>query len=304
MTALRTVTRHGRFGRMDDMALRAKPNESLTLDEMRASLPAIFAEGPHESRSKRYVYISTADMLGELMKRDFVPVEARVSRSRIEGKQGFAKHLVRLRPRADIESPSTARRVGDTSFEVIMRNAHDGTASYQFMAGLLKLLCLNGMVASEGTVGDVKVYHTGNRQRQIDQVIEGAYTVLDTGAPKLLEKVEAWQGIDLLPDERMAFAEAARTVRFGDAEGKVETPITAQQLLNPRRPGDVGNNLWTTFNVIQENTLRGGLSAMGRDANGRPRRATTREVRGIDGDVKLNRSLWALAEKMAELKAG
>jgi hypothetical protein len=32
------------------------------------------------------------------------------------------------------------------------------------------------------------------------------------------------------------------------------------------------------------------------------RRVTTREVRGIDQDVRLNRALWQLAERMAELK--
>jgi len=47
----------------------------------------------------------------------------------------------------------------------------------------------------------------------------------------------------------------------------------------------------------------GGLSAWGRDANNRPRRVTTREVRGIDQDVKLNRALWVLGERMAQLKA-
>ena len=87
------------------------------------------------------------------------------------------------------------------------------------------------------------------------------------------------------------------------APGGIDTPITAQQLLNPRRHADIGSSLWQTFNVIQENVIRGGLSAMGRDAQNRPRRVSTREVRGIDGDVKLNKALWQLAERMAELKA-
>lgn len=292
----------GRFGHHNDLSLRAKPSEWLTLDEMRASLPAIFADHAHESRSARYVHISTADMLGALIERDFLPVEARVSRSRVPGKQAFTKHMVRFRARGDFETTSE-RRVGDTSFEVILRNAHDGTASYQFMAGLLKLLCLNGMVASDGTIENVKVLHTGNRQRQLGQVIEGAYTVLDQG-PKLIENVRAWQEIGLNDDERMAFAQAAHTVRFADADGKVETPITPGQLLVPRRPQEVGkHDLWSTFNVVQENAIRGGLTAIGRDANGQPRRSTTREVRGIDGDIKLNKALWQLTEKMAELKA-
>jgi hypothetical protein len=54
---------------------------------------------------------------------------------------------------------------------------------------------------------------------------------------------------------------------------------------------------------VQENCLKGGLTALGRDKNNRPRRTTTRAVNGIDQDVRLNRALFTLASKMAELKA-
>lgn len=304
MLDFRNRIHSGRMGTHHDQVLRAKPNDSLTLDEMRASLPAIFAPEAHSSRSQRYVYIPTHDVVEELIRRDFVPVEARVSRTRDDDRRGFTKHMLRFRPRADLVpgTQTTARRVGDTSFEVILRNAHDGTGSYRFMAGLLRLICLNGLVVSDGTVADVKVMHSGNRERQLGQVIEGAYTVLDQG-PKVIEHVNHWRDIALSRDEQMAFADAARTIRFGDAEGNVDTPITAQQLLNARRPDDAGPSLWATFNRVQENAVRGGLTAMGRDSNNRPRRATTREVRGIDGDIKLNRALWQLAESMAALKS-
>jgi len=43
-------------------------------------------------------------------------------------------------------------------------------------------------------------------------------------------------------------------------------------------------------------------AGIARDANNRPRRVTTRAVNGIDQDVKLNKALWVLAERMAELK--
>jgi len=284
-----------------DLMLRAKANESLTIDEMRARLPAIFAQDPHHSRSDRYIYVSTEHMLDELMKQEFVPVEARVSRSRDTDRQSHTKHMVRLRHRGDMVTGGE-RRVGGTSFEVILRNAHDGTSSYQFMAGLLRLICLNGAVVSDGTVSSVKVMHSGNRERQIGQIIEGAHTVLDQG-PKVIEKVCEWQQIELKRDEQIAFAESARTIRFGDADGRVETPITADMLLNARRYDDRGNDLWRTFNRVQENIIRGGLVAYGRDANNRRRRTTTREVRSIDGDVRLNKALWSIAEKMAELKA-
>lgn len=67
-----------------------------------------------------------------------------------------------------------------------------------------------------------------------------------------------------------------------------------QQILSPRRWQDESNDLWTTYQRIQENLIKGGLS--GRSAKGG--RTHTRAVRGIDGDVKLNRALWVMAEAM------
>jgi hypothetical protein len=67
--------------------------------------------------------------------------------------------------------------------------------------------------------------------------------------------------------------------------------------------GKCGNDLWKTFNRAQENVIAGGLSGLKRDENGRRvRRVSTREIKGINGNVNLNRALWTLAEKMAALK--
>lgn len=70
-------------------------------------------------------------------------------------------------------------------------------------------------------------------------------------------------------------------------------------MLAPKRRDDIGDDLWRTFNRVQERMLQGGVP--GRAANGR--NMTTRPVTGIDQGIKLNRALWVLAEKMKELKA-
>src|SRR6266576_2327610 len=276
--------------------LRARAGDTLSLDEMRQRLPAIFAERPHESRSERYVYVSTKDVMGALIEEGFEPVEARVSRSRDANRQNFAKHLVRLRYREEKKL-----QVGDTLLEVFLRNAHDGTAAYELGAGLFKLLCLNGMTVDDGTIASVHIRHSGNRERQLKQVVDGAYQIIEH-APLALEAPKVWPTINLTRDEQMAFAESAHIVRFGDAEGTVDTPIKADQLLHPRREADRGDDLWRVFNRVQENTTKGGLSARYRNDRQQWRTATTREVRGIDGDIKLNRALWMLASEMAKLK--
>lgn len=53
------------------------------------------------------------------------------------------------------------------------------------------------------------------------------------------------------------------------------------------------------YQRIQENLVKGGL--YGRNAKGK--RSHTRAVKGIDGDVKLNRALWVMAENMLQLAA-
>jgi hypothetical protein len=85
-------------------------------------------------------------------------------------------------------------------------------------------------------------------------------------------------------------------------EDPAEAPIRPEQLLLEHRYDDKGKDLWTTFNVVQENIMKGGLRGRKRDANGRMRNTTTRPVKSIDRDVKLNKALWVLTEEMSRLK--
>jgi hypothetical protein len=69
-------------------------------------------------------------------------------------------------------------------------------------------------------------------------------------------------------------------------------------VLRPRRAAESAPDLWSTFNVLQENLVRGGLPT--HTKNGR--RQSTRAVQGLDANLSLNRALWMLAEEMRRLK--
>jgi hypothetical protein len=270
--------------------------EPLTMDALRVIVPSAFATSAHESRSNRYAYIPTANVIEAMMREGFQPFKATQSRSRIEGKTEFTKHMIRFRH----SSIDTALTVGDSIPEVVLINSHDGTSAYKLIAGMYRLVCSNGLMVAESTTGSLSVHHTGDI---VNRVIEGSFEIVGQ-SQKALEVSRQWEALQLTAGEREAFAEAAHTVRFADAEGKIDTPITAAMLLNPRRHEDANNSLWGTFNRVQENAIKGGLR---RRAERRPgermgRMVTTREVKGIDQDVKLNRALWQLAERMAELK--
>ena len=182
---------------------------------------------------------------------------------------------------------------------MLLKNANDGSAAYDIMGGLFRVLCLNSLVAQTSTQESVRVRHLGRKVEH--DVIDATYKVIE-GAQLALEAPGVWGGINLSTEEQRVFANAAHVARFADAEGNVTTAIEPAQLLRPRRAEDDRNDLWTTFNRVQENAVRGGLTGFGRDANNNLRRRTTREVRGIDENVKLNKALWTLGSEMAKLK--
>ena len=126
-------------------------------------------------------------------------------------------------------------------------------------------------------------------------MIEGAYEVLH-GFDQVQNSRDAMRGITLHDGEAEVFARSALALKY-DEPGKT-LPITESQILRPRRFDDNREDLWSTFNRIQENLVKGGLP--GRSANGRQQR--TRPVHGIDQNVRLNRALWLLADGLRQLK--
>lgn len=274
---------------------RFDTGRALTEDELHKLAPSIFATEAHSSRSERFAPIPTIEILRGLAKEGFVPVGAKQSVARLDDRRDFTKHLIRLR-RLDNAAKYS---VGDTTCEMLLKNANDGTSAYDLMAGLFRIACLNSMVTQTSTIDTVKVRHSGD---VMSKVIEGTYRVLNE-AEKALVAPQDWAKQVLAREERAALAEAAHVLRFGDEDGEVTTPVQPDQLLRPRRFEDQRNDLWSTFNVVQENVIKGGVQAIGRDANGRRRRVTTRAINGIDADVRLNKALWVLAERMAQIKS-
>lgn len=269
-------------------------NTGVKEENLRKYVPSIFATEAHESRSDRYEFIPTWNVLQAMQKEGFVIVSAQQARTRDVSKREYTKHLLRIRHRDDIEKRAV---VGDTVFELLLKNSHDGTSLYELMGGLFRFVCANGMVVGDHLMEPLKVMHKGN---VADGVIEASYSIIED-APKVNQYIEAWKALALNPQEQLLFAAEAAKLRFENKEEK-DIPVTPQQLLLPKRPEDTGNSLWATFNRVQENCIKGGMEGRTRDARNRLVRRSVRQVKGIDQDVRLNKALWNLAEGMQKLK--
>ena len=261
-----------------------RADRPLSDDQIRAVAPSIFADAPHGSRSERYAYIPTATVLTKLRQEGFEPFMVCQTRVRNEDRREYTKHLIRMRHASQIN--------GSEANEIILLNSHDGTSSYQMLAGLFRFVCHNGLVCGD-TAADIRVPHKGD---VAGQVIEGAYEVLQ-GFGQVRQSRDAMRAITLDTGEAEILARSALALKYGDPDKPA--PVTESQLLVPRRFDDRKPDLWSAFNRIQENMIKGGLSA--RTALGRRQR--TREVQGIDQNLRLNRALWMLADGMRQLKA-
>ena len=268
----------------------------MTEDEIRAVAPSVFAVTAHASRSERFKPIPTIEVVRGLAKEGFSVVGASQSVARMADRKLFTKHLLRIRQLDETRSFKS----GDVVPEMLLKNANDGSGAYDLMAALFRIACLNSMVSLVSQLSSCKVRHTGDVS---GKVIEGTFQVIDESR-KALAAPEQWSSIQLGGEEQMIFANAAHQIRFGEQiEG--EAPVSAiepVQLLQPRRWEDRSNDLWTTFNRVQENALKGGLSGRRTNDNGIVRRSTTRPIKGVDSNVNLNKALFVLANAMAELR--
>lgn len=266
-------------------ALQTRP---LTNDQLRVAAPSVFATQPWHQMSDRYAFIPTIDIVEGLRAEGFVPVAAVQSRSRIAGKQDFTKHQIRFRKAGQ---EAVAIHLGGLYLEVILTNAHDGASVYELSGGMLRAICTNGLMTDDGTVGAIKVRHTGNPGK----IIDASFEVIDA-MPRALEAAESFRQLQLAPPEQAAFATAAIALRYDEGEA----PVTPAQVITPRRYQDRATDLWTSFNVVQENLVQGGLRGRNPETL---RRARTRAVTGIAENTKLNKALWTLAEEMKKLKS-
>ncbi len=147
-----------RFGRYNSIR-RERP---LTDDELMQFVPSVFSGDKHESRSERYTYIPTINIINKLRDEGFQPFFACQSRVRDLGRREYSKHMLRLRREGHIN--------GQEVPEIILLNSHDGSSSYQMIPGIFRFVCTNGLVCGNNFLAKsafhIKVILSGRLSRE------------------------------------------------------------------------------------------------------------------------------------------
>lgn len=260
--------------------MRSKNDRPLNLDEIRGCAPAVFQEAPYHTMSPSYAYIPTIAVLERLLDAGFQVHEVAQTRPYAKDRDPFAKHMLRLR------YPAKEVKIGAAVPELVLINAHDGTARYYLYAGVYRFICCNGMIVGD-TFAKIVVAHRGGDITK-GRVLEGSYEIVDKEMPRVMSMVDDMQARILKREEQAALAQIAWDLRAAGTQPSYQPA----DLLSPRREEDKSNDLWTVFNRIQENTMQGGMQGRSMLFT---RRSIARPIERVNQLVSINRKLWDAA---------
>ncbi len=262
----------------------------LSKDQIRETCPVAFATEPtNPDVSKKYLHVNTETIIDDLEKLGWKPVQATMRTSK-GGPTIFSKHMISFQnPDIMIKGKD-----GDDAFpRIIMTNSHDGFNAFQFKVGIYRLVCSNGLVIADEEFSDFKIRHKGYTFAELRDVVSSAVKSL----PAKVEVLNQMKSRELTQDEKNKLALDAMILRAGI---KLDTPEatkfdydeeTIEDILEPTRDEDKGNDLWKVFNVVQEKVTQGGFSAALRGAKVRK----VRKIKSFEKDLKINQDLFKLA---------
>ncbi len=266
----------------------------LTKDQVKEICPVAFETAPtNPNVTNKYLFVNTETIIDDLGKLGWKPVTAAMRKNR--GKDTiFSKHMVTFQnPDIMIKSKD-----GDDAFpRIILSNSHDGLQAFKFSVGIYRLVCSNGLVVADEEFSDFKIKHKGYTFEELRNVISQA--VLDL--PNKVEVLNKMKSKILTKEQREKLALDAMLVRAGitpdsdkakDFEYDQETLV---DILEPKRDADKGDDLWRTFNVIQEKITKGDLHAALKGAKVRKVRA----IKSFEKDLEVNKQLFRLATALA-----
>lgn len=260
-----------------------------SLESLQSTIPSIFNTSS-TSMSDKYLHIPTVEIVNSLLANDFKVIGAKGSKSR-KHTPDVVKHVIFLTHKS-IEKDKLQLKAEIPMLRI--ENSHNGTCALNIGASLFRLVCSNGLIVPSTYVQNEKVRHLKGVEKDI---IEASYRVVN-GFNDLNEHVGSMKSLTLNQDGMFDFAEKSLKLVFTDEEIALNMKHgidLRESVLTSRRYEDNKNDLWTIFNVVQENLIRGGFKKMSLNQDNQVIQRKKRAVNSIDVDRKINVGLMELA---------
>lgn len=242
-----------------------------------------------------YGFASTRSILNTFEQHGWVPVSQQTASVRNEAKQGYQKHLIRLEHQGHQQIDGLDVRHNSRP-QLIIVNSHDGSSSLQILWGVLRIACLNGIIAGTGLNG-VRLIHSASIINKLPDAIQYMLNNL----PVFREQLLMLQGKQLSVGAQRVLVETLYNARLQNVQNVIDIDYSLPAV---RRLADGDTDAFTVYNRIQEVLMRGGIKYT-REALGNNGGFThlvpcvTRKVSSVNSQVKLNQLAYDTVLKLA-----
>ena len=262
----------------------------LSNDELRAKCPYAFMTEPtNPNVSNRYTMATTIDVVNDMEKLGWYPVEAKQCKTKKNSSGIKSFHMIAFQnPNIKILNDKTNNV--EAFPRIILQNSHDGFNSFKFMCGIYRVICSNGLIIADAEFAKLSIRHVNYEFEELRTVVIKMIDEL----PNKINVINAMRMTNLSEEQKIDFATKIVKLRKNvPFEKTLEiSSNTIRDILTPVRKEDEGNSLWNVFNILQEKVMKGGFSYAKDDSSkARKMRVITSPIK----DINLNTDMFALA---------
>lgn len=245
--------------------------------------------------TKIYNHADSREIINLVQDKGFVHVDTSFGKPRNPDNFGFQKHVM-------IFEKEGLQIDDDNKMQLLVTNSHDTGSSLKFDIGIFRTICANGLVAGDNFYSDRLIHSASNFDQQLKEILNN--TIDETSRVKeFINKISNIETNDQIRTELLRTCVAEKLKNISNLYGWDSGSF------NPKRQGDLNNDLYTLFNRVQEVLLKGGLKYKVKQEIGTSditdmgmftlRNNTTRAVKSIDEKKRLNKFIWNEVEKFA-----
>lgn len=245
----------------------------LTIENLKYQVPTVFAQNPSSKLSNKYKFIPTIDIVEKFSNEGWNIMSAKQV-----GRGNYGSHEIRM---SNVGLP----KVGDSIFQAVIQNSHDGTKAFTFKAGLFRLVCGNGLTVPTTLSQSITLRHLNIEMGEIRRITDNFAEQL----PIIQGSVEVMSSRILTENEQYDFAQKSKLIKWKESS---LPNLTEMELLRPLRSEDSEPTVWNTFNILQEKFVKGGMKYM----TNKNRNYSSKELKNFNSINKINTELWELAE--------
>lgn len=217
--------------------------KKLTTADLEALVPSAFSRTQASSVSEKYKMVDTSEVITHLVDMGWTPTKAGETSTKLEARAGTQYHTI------NFQHPDF--KIGKDNIEVIITNSNNAENSFRIIMGIYRLVCSNGLVIGDDVVEPIKLTHIGNIKEQVTEAV----ATIKAKTEEIISIVDMMKTTKITQAQKDILVETA----FKFRSKKDITDEQKTEMLTVNRPEDNYDNIWETFNVIQENVVNGNL---------------------------------------------